>query len=47
MITLDILANRLLPPFIIFTGVFGGLLMKDYKEMTKTTVPFTDTYWMT
>ena len=47
MITLDMHLNKALPPFIIFTGVFGALLMKKYKEMTKATVLFTDTHWMT
>ena len=47
MITLDMHLNKALPPFIIFTGVFGALLMKEYKEMTKATILFTDTHWMT
>ena len=47
MITLDMFANKALAPFIIFTGVFGALLMNEYKEMTKATVLFTDTHWMT
>ena len=41
------LLNKALPPFIIFTGLFGALLMKEYKGTTKATVPFTDTHWMT
>ena len=47
MITLDILASIALPSFIIFTGVFSTLLMKEYKDMTKATVLFTVTHWMT
>ena len=47
MITLDMHLNKALPPFIIFTGVFGALLIKEYKEMTKATVLFTDKHWMT
>ena len=47
MITLDIFTNIVLPPFIIFTGVFGDLLMKEYKAITKATALFTETHWMT
>ena len=47
MITLDMFANIALPLFIIFTGVFGGILMNEYKDMTKAGVLFTDTHWMT
>ena len=47
MITLDMLLNEALPPFIIFTGVFGAILMKEYQKMTKATVLFTETHWMT
>ena len=43
MIALDMFANIVLPPFIIFTDVFGAYLMKEYKDMTKATVLFTDT----
>ena len=44
MITLDIFASIVLSPFIIFTVVFGVYLMKEYKDMTKATVLFTDTH---
>ena len=44
MITLYMFANIALPLFIIFTGVFGTYLMND---ITKATVLFTDTHWMT
>ena len=44
VITLDMFANIELPPFIIFTGTFGAILMNDYKDMTKATVLFTDTH---
>ena len=47
MITLDMIANIALPPFIIFTWNFDALLMKEYKDMTKSTVQLTDTHWMT
>ena len=46
LITLYIFANIALPSFIIFTSVFGPYLMKEYKDMTKATVLFTDTHWM-
>ena len=47
MITLDLFTNIALPPFIIFTGVFDSYLMNKYKDTTKATVLFIDTYWMT
>ena len=47
MITLDLFASIVLPPFIIFTGVFGSYLMNKYKDTTKATVLFIDTHWMT
>ena len=47
MITLDMLANIALSPFIKLTGIFGTLLIEEYKDMTKAIVLFTDTHWMT
>ena len=47
MITLDMFANIALPSFIIFTGIFGAYLMKEYKDMTKSIVLFTNTHWIT
>ena len=47
MITLDMSENIALSPFIIFTSVFSAILMNEYKYMTKATVLFTDTHWMT
>ena len=47
IITLDMLANIALPSFIIFTEVFGALLIKEYKDVTKATILFIDTHWMT
>ena len=44
MITLDMFANIALPPFIIFTGIFGAYLMKKYKDMTKSIVLCTNTH---
>ena len=41
MITLDMHLNKALSPFIIFTGVFSALLMKEFKEMTNNTVSST------
>ena len=46
MITLDVCKYSIIP-FIIFTGVFGSILMNEYNDMTKATVLFTDTYYMT
>ena len=40
-------ANITLPPYIIFTAIFGAKLMKEYKDMTKATVLFTEIHWMT
>ena len=47
MIRLDMFANIVLPPFILFISVFGTILMNEYKNMAKATVLFTDTHWMT
>ena len=46
MITLYMFAKITLPTSIIFTGFFGAYLMKEYKDMTKATVLFTDNHWM-
>ena len=40
-------ANIALPLFIVFTGIFCGILMNEYKDMTKAGVLFIDTHWMT
>ena len=47
MRTLDMFVNIVLPPVIIFTGVFSAYLTNECKDMTKATVLFTDTHWMT
>ena len=47
IIILDMFANITLPPYIIFTAIFGAKLMKEYKDMTKATVLFTEIHWMT
>ena len=47
MITLDMFAHITLPLFIIFTDVFGAILMNENRDMTKVTVLFTNTYWTT
>ena len=46
-ITLDMFANIALPSFIIFSSMFGTKLLKEYKNMTKFTVLFIETHWMT
>ena len=47
MVTLDMIDNRVLPPFIVFAGSFGKTNMRKYKSVTKATVLFTKTHWMT
>ena len=47
MITLDMFANITVFLFIIFTIVFGTILINEYKYMTNPTVLFTNTHWMT
>ena len=47
MVTLDMIGNCVLPPFIIFSGQFGKTNMKKYKSVTKATVLFSKTHWMT
>ena len=47
MVTLDMIGNRALPPFLIFSGKFGKTNMKKYNNLTKATVVFTQTHWMT
>lgn len=45
--TMDMLNSRLLPPMIIFNGVFGGRLMKEWAQHTNSFVLFTEKHWMT
>ena len=47
MVTLDMISNRVLPPFLIFAGKFGKTNMKKYNKVTKATVLFTQSHWMT
>ena len=47
MVTLDMLGNRVLPPLIVFSGNFGKTNMKRYRSVTKATILFTKTHWMT
>jgi hypothetical protein len=45
--TMDLLSSCLLPPMIIFNGVFGGRLMKQWSQHTESFVLFTEKHWMT
>ena len=45
--TMDMSASCLLPPMIIFTGVFGGYLMKRWRNYSNSLVLFTEKHWMT
>ena len=45
--TMDMSASCLLPPMIIFTGVFGGHLMKRWRNYSNSLVLFTEKHWMT
>ena len=45
--TMEMNASLILPPLIIFTGVFGATLMKQWKNYTKSLVLFTENHWMT
>jgi hypothetical protein len=45
--TMDMLSSQLLPPLIIFNGVFGGRLMTQWQEYTNSLVLFTEKHWMT
>jgi hypothetical protein len=47
MVSMDMFASQLLPPLIIFTGVFGKTLMKKWSSYAKSTVLFTQNHWMT
>ena len=45
--TMDMTSSRLLPPLVIFTGVFGATLMKKWQQYTTSLVMFTEKHWMT
>jgi hypothetical protein len=45
--TMDMLSSQLLPPLIIFNGVFGGRLMTEWQPYTNSFVLFTENHWMT
>ena len=47
MVSMDMNASQLLPPFIIFKGTFGKTLMKSWQRYSKSTVLFTSNHWMT
>jgi hypothetical protein len=47
MVSMEMYGSCLLPPFIIFTGVFGKTLMQRWNSYTKSTVLFTANHWMT
>jgi hypothetical protein len=47
MVTMSQNGNRLLKPFVIFTGAVGGDLMKKYSKYLKSDVLFNPTHWMT
>ena len=45
--SMDMTASRLLPPLLIFTGVFGAKLMKEWQSYSSSLVLFTKSHWMT
>lgn len=45
--TMEMNSSLLLSPLIIFTGVFGATLMKQWKNYRKGLVLFTEKHWMT
>ena len=45
--TMDMLSSTLLPPMIIFKGVFGAQLMEKWSTYSKSMVLFTKKHWMT
>ena len=45
--TMEMNSSSLLPVMIIFTGVFGAKLMKEWKNYTRSLVLFTENHWMT
>ena len=47
MVSMEMITSQLLPPFVIFKGQFGKILMKNWQKYSKSTVLFTSKHWMT
>jgi OTU-like cysteine protease/DDE superfamily endonuclease len=47
MVTMDMSSSQLIPPFLIFKGVFGANLMREWSKYKGATVLFTEKHWQT
>ena len=47
MVSIEMFSSRLLPPFVIFKGVFGATLMTKWQDYKTSAVLFTENHWMT
>ena len=45
--TMDMLYGKLLPPLVIFSGVFFSRLMQQWQQYNNSFVIFTPLHWMT